>query len=149
MKSRSLELLKGLTRKRKVYLTQRGNKSILLSLKIAKSLGFNKVLIQDQGGWITYLQYPQRLKMEMVKLKTDYGIIEPNTLSKYLDSESVLLVNSLSGYFAEQPIGLLNAMCKQKNALIINDASGTIGTELAKFGDIIIGSFRDGKPVNL
>ncbi|MBD3163664.1 hypothetical protein GF323_00520 [Candidatus Woesearchaeota archaeon] len=142
-------LLSRYTGKRYIYLTPRGNKSVLLALKIAKAMDKKKVIIQDQGGWITYLQYPQKLKMQLIKLKTDFGIIEPNELSKHLDSESVLLVNSLSGYFAEQPVGLLNAMCRQKNALLINDASGSIGTETAKFGDIIIGSFGEDKPVSL
>ena len=144
-----LELLRRYTGKSKVHLTQRGNKSILLALKIAKSLGFNKVIIPDQGGWIVYLQYPDRLKFKTVELKTDYGIIDPNVLSKELDEKSVVLVNSLAGYFAEQPTGLLYAMCKQKNAFFINDASGSIGTEEATYGDIIIGSFGYHKPVNL
>lgn len=144
-----MESLKRLIGKRYVYLTERGNKSILLALKIAKSLGKTRVLVQDQGGWITYLQYPGRLNMELIKLKTDYGIIEPNELSKHLDNECVVLVNSLSGYFAEQPIGLIYAMCKHKDALLINDASGSIGTENAKFGDIIAGSFGEDKPIDL
>lgn len=149
MKARAIELLKQFTRKRNVYLTQRGNKSILISLKIAKTMGFKKVLVQDQGGWITYLQYPERLGMSMVKLKTDFGLIEPNELSKHIDEESVLLVNSLSGYFADQPMGLIYAMCKQKNAFLINDASGSIGTENASIGDVIIGSFGEGKPIHI
>lgn len=145
----AVQILKGLTRKKYVYLTQRGNKSILFALKIAKALGYKKVLIQDQGGWITYLQFPERLGMELVKLKTDYGFIEPDELAKELDGDCVLLINSLTGYFAEQPIGLLYSMCKQKDAFLINDASGTIGTELAKVGDIVIGSFGGGKPIDL
>ena len=149
MKSTAIEQLKRLTGKRYVYLTQRGNKSILLALKAVKSLGAKKVIIGDQGGWITYLQYPDRLHLNLIKIKTELGIIEPNELSGNLDEKSVLLVNSLSGYFAEQPMGLISAICKQKNALLINDATGTIGTELAKFGDIIIGSFGDSKPINL
>ena len=149
MKQTAIDYLKRYTGKLNVYLTQRGNKSILLALKIAKRQGIRKVLIQDQGGWITYLQYPERLGLKLIKLKTNYGIIEPNELSKNLDSQSVLLVNSLTGYFAEQPMALLYSICKQKNAMLINDATGTIGTEHAKIGDIIIGSFGDGKPVNL
>jgi hypothetical protein len=149
MRQNVIELLKGYTGKNNVYLTQRGNKSILYALKMAKSLSKRKVLIQDQGGWITYLQYPEKLKMELVKIKTDLGIMDANELSKKCNSDTVLLVNSLSGYFAEQPIGLLNAICKQKNAMMINDASGSIGTESAKFGDIIIGSFGDKKPIDI
>ncbi|MDO8480404.1 MAG: DegT/DnrJ/EryC1/StrS family aminotransferase [Nanoarchaeota archaeon] len=143
------EFLKGYTGKSHVVLTRRGNAAILLALKIAKHLGKTKVVVQDQGGWITYLQYPERLKMELVRIPTNYGVIDPNVLSKYLDKSSVLLVNSLSGYFAEQPMALLFAICRQKGALCINDASGSLGTFLAKSGDLIIGSFGEDKPVEV
>ncbi|MBR9699574.1 hypothetical protein GOV09_03915 [Candidatus Woesearchaeota archaeon] len=149
MKSEVIELLKKYTGKRTVYLTQRGNKSIFLALKIVKAMGMTKIIVQDQGGWITYPQYIDRLKLQMVELKTDYGLFDMNSLGKSLDGESAVLVNGLSGYFADQPMGMINSLCKQKNALLINDASGSIGTEIARYGDIVIGSFGEDKPVNL
>lgn len=149
MTMEAAELLRQLTGKKTVYLMERGNKAILASLKIAKSLGKKKVVVQDQGGWITYLQFPERLKMQLVKMKTDFGIVIPNELSRNLDGDSVLLINSLTGYFAEQPMGLVSAIAKQKNAMLINDASGSIGTENAKYGDIILGSFGESKPIDL
>ncbi len=149
MENNAIQYLKRYTLKKNIYLTQRGNVSIQTALKIAKALGKRKVIVQDQGGWITYLQFPERLGMSLEKLKTDDGIIEPNELGRHLDDQSVLLINSLSGYFAEQPMGLLYAMTKQKGALLINDASGSIGSEIAKIGDIVIGSFGEDKPVNL
>ena len=39
MKAKAIELLRRYTGKREIYLTSRGNKSILLALKIAKSMG--------------------------------------------------------------------------------------------------------------
>jgi hypothetical protein len=144
-----ISCLQKYTGKKHVYLTQRGNKSILTALKIAKNHGAKKVVIQDQGGWITYLQYPEKLKMQLVKIKTNDGIIVPEELMMNINSGSAFLVNSLSGYFAEQPMDLVNAVCKQKCALLINDASGSIGTDTAKPGDIVIGSFGEGKPINM
>jgi len=138
-----------LTDKNNVALLRRGNKAILESLRIAKKLGYTKLLLQDQGGWITYPQYGEQLKFEIIKLTTDYGIITENGLAQHLDDSCVLLVNSVTGYFAEQPLGKIHAMCKQKNALLINDATASIGTPLSLIGDLIIGSFGDAKPVNL
>lgn len=149
MRAKVIEILQRYSGKKYIYLTQRGNISILLALKAAKAKGKKKVLVQDQGGWLTYLQYPERLKMELIKMPTDYGIVKPNELSRYANEECVALINSLSGYYAEQPIGLIYAICKQKNCLLINDASGSIGTETAKIGELIIGSFGESKPVNL
>ena len=75
MKERVIEFLKRYSGKGNVYLTQRGNKSILYSFKIAKSLGKTKLILQDQGGWITYSQYGEKFKFNIIKLKTNFGLI--------------------------------------------------------------------------
>ncbi len=149
MKAVCIDFLKRYTGKQSIYLAQRGNKAIYAALKIAKMQGKEKAIIQDQGGWITYLQYPEQVGLKIVKLPTADALIEPDVLTKHLDSSTVLLVNSLSGYFVEQPMALISSIAKQKNALLINDASGSIGTAAARFGDIIIGSFGEHKPINL
>ena len=43
----------------------------------------------------------------------------------------------------------IQKICKSKKCLIINDVSASIGTEIAKIGDIIVGSFGKAKPINL
>ena len=40
-------------------------------------------------------------------------------------------------------------ICKAKGCLLINDVSGTLGTEHSKTGDLIISSFGKWKPINL
>lgn len=141
--------LKELTGKKQIKLVESGDHAIFSVLKSCRNQGKEKVLIQDQGGWLTYRDYPKKKGLEKIELKTDYGILDLEDLKAKADEKSVLLVNSLNGYFSEQPMEEIAEICAKKKCLLINDASGSIGTELAKTGDIIIGSFGKDKPVNL
>jgi len=140
-------LLKTLTNKSNIKIVSRGNKAILYALRIAKRLGKKTVIIQDQGGWLTYKQFSKKLKLALIELKTDYGIINKKNL-KNIDKNSVLLINSLTGYFAEQDMDTIYSICKKKNCLVINDISGSIGTKAAGYGDILVCSFGIDKPLN-
>jgi len=140
-------MLKNIIGKKHIKLVSRGNKAILYALRIAKKLGKTKVFIQDQGGWITYKQFSKKLKLDLIELKTDYGLINKKEL-KNIDKNSVLLINSLTGYFAEQDMESIYSICKNKNCLVINDVSGSIGTKQAKVGDILVCSFGKDKPLN-
>jgi len=135
------DLLKELTNKKNIFLVDRGDTAIKLSLE---SLNKEKTLIQDQGGWLSYQKLPN-----ITYLKTNYGILDLNNLRNKSDNSSVLLINSLSGYFAQQPMSKISNICKQKSCLIVNDVSGSIGSNIAKYGDIIVGSFGKWKPINL
>ena len=143
------EKLQELTGKQKIKLVKSGDHAILSVLKFCKSIGKEKVLIQDQGGWLTYRDYPKKVRLEKTELKTDYGVLDLDDLKEKADEKSVLLVNSLTGYFSEQPMQEIAKICSEKKCLLVNDASGSIGTELAKTGDVILGSFGKDKPVNL
>jgi len=131
-----------------IKLVKRGNKAILYALRIAKALGRTKVIIQDQGGWITYRQYPFRMKMDTVELKTDLGITDKDELFSKADNDSVLLINSMPGYLALEDMQSVEKICMDKGCLIINDITGSIGTDNAKYGDIIVCSFGKDKPVS-
>ncbi|NQV09410.1 hypothetical protein HQ529_06170 [Candidatus Woesearchaeota archaeon] len=139
MKHECVEMLKQLTGKKYVVITKRGNRSIKLSLRKAKELGKKELLIQDQGGWITYRQFGEELGFNITELKTNHGLIEN------VPKADILIVNSMTGYFAMQDMEKLS----KEDIFLINDASGSIGTEQAKFGDIILGSFGRWKPINL
>ncbi|MBU0615972.1 MAG: DegT/DnrJ/EryC1/StrS family aminotransferase [Nanoarchaeota archaeon] len=141
--------LNELTGKEHIKLVSRGNKALLYALKIAKKLGYTKVLIQDQGGWITYKQIPVRLKLDFTELKTDYGIIDLKDLEAKADENTVLLINSMPGYFALEDMDEIESVCIRKKCFLINDATGSIGTKAAKKGDIIVASFGDAKPIDL
>lgn len=144
----AIEMLQALTNKKNITLTESGDhaiKTIICALKKTKK----QILIQDQGGWLTYKDYAKKEKLEIIELKTNYGIINTTDLQTKTNNNNFLLINSLAGYFAEQPMQEIAKICKQTNCLLVNDVSGSIGTENAKIGDIIIGSFGKDKPVNL
>jgi len=150
MKQKCIKELGKLISKKNIFFTNRGNKSINLALKLAKSLGKKKAFIQNQGGWITYDQYLKKLNFEYHYLDTDYGIIDIKLLKEKLDSDSVLLINSMPGYFCiQEDMDKIEKLCVEKNCFLINDVSGSIGREVAKSGDLIIGSFGRWKPINL
>jgi hypothetical protein len=142
-----LSELEKLTGKKHIFLTKRGNASIRLALKLARNLKFKIVLLQDQGGWITYRQFCEREHLEWKELKTEGGIVNPLDLESFNDC--VLLINSLPAYSFHQDMKLIDDVCKKNNIFLINDVSGSIGTKEAFFGDVSLGSFGLDKPVNL
>ncbi|MDD5332059.1 MAG: hypothetical protein PHE43_04565 [Candidatus Nanoarchaeia archaeon] len=135
MENKVKELLKKLTNKKNIYLVKRGNDAIKQLTRIYKDKIF---LIPDQGGWITYYQYPKHF----IYYKTDYGLLKEDI--KFDKEKYVLLINSNPGYFALQNMSKINF-----KGLIINDASGSIGYPQSKKGDIVFGSFGEGKIINL
>ncbi|MFH1770788.1 MAG: DegT/DnrJ/EryC1/StrS family aminotransferase [archaeon] len=146
MREKCIAELKKLTGKKYIAFTKRGNAAIKVSLKLAKDLGNKDVIIQDQGGWITYSQFIGELKLNKVHVQTDYGLID---VSRFLFQRAALLINSMPGYFALQDMKRLYNDCRKRKVLVINDVSGSIGTDEAKFGDIILGSFGRWKPLNV
>jgi len=141
--------LKNLVNKKNILIVRRGNAAIADVIKLAKKLGKEKVLIQDQGGWITYKQYAHKFGLMCIELKTDYGLTDLEDLEKKADGKSIFIINSLTGYYAEENISKIDKICLRKHCLLVNDVSGSIGLKLAKYGDIILGSFNRWKPVNL
>lgn len=145
MREKCIAELKKLTGKKYIVFTKRGNTAIKVSLKLAKDLGNKDIIVQDQGGWITYSQFIDELKLNKVQVQTDNGLIDP---SRFFFQRAALLVNSMPGYFVLQDMKPLYDDCKKRKVLVINDVSGSIGTEQAKIGDIILGSFGQWKPLN-
>jgi len=137
--------LRRLTNKKCIFFVDRGNRAILLALKLAKQNGFKKIYVQDQGGWITYKQYAKKLKFELNEINTNYGLIS----SLDIAPGSVLLINSMPGYYALVDMQLILDFCIKNKVFLINDISGSIGTAQAKYGEIVFGSFGRWKPVNL
>lgn len=144
------EKLKKLTGKEHIYFVSRGNEAIKEALKYAKSKGKENLILADQGGWLAYKKFAKRLGFNMVEMETDFGVVELDLLGFALsqNKNSVLLLNSLAGYHAEQPVAGIITLCKKHDCLFINDASGTIGTTACK-GSVIVASFGRWKPVDL
>ncbi|HZX45007.1 MAG TPA: DegT/DnrJ/EryC1/StrS aminotransferase family protein, partial [Candidatus Nanoarchaeia archaeon] len=106
--------LKSLTGKDAIIIVDRGNTAIFHSLEIAKKLGKTQVVIQDQGAWLVYKQYPKKIGLELIVLKTDYGLIDAKTLAASIDKDSALLITSMAGYIAVQDMDAIYNICKKK-----------------------------------
>lgn len=135
--------LNELTNKKNNLLVSRGNKAIQLSLKKAKELGYEKVYLADQGGWVTYGQYAKKLKFQIKEVKTDKGVINFDNFGE----NSVILFNDMPSYaFLQNELNV--EKMKEKKILTIGDITGSIGTRVCK-ADILVCSFGENKMINL
>ncbi len=149
MKEKVIELLKKYSGHDNIELTSRGNTAIFAALYCCRKLNPGKVLIPEQGGWLTYPKYPKMLGMDVVEVKTDRGVVDLEDLKSKLDGASCFLYCNPAGYFAEQPVKEIYEVCKEK-CLVILDISGCIGdSDFGKYCDLSVGSFGKWKPVNL
>jgi hypothetical protein len=153
MHNQIINILKKYTKHENIELTSRGNTAIFASLYIARKINQKKktVLIPDQGGWLTYKKYPKMLELNLIELKTNKGLIEPEVLKQTLKDYDVncLLYENPAGYFADQNIKEIYEICKDKCSVIL-DASGCISNPdmcNGDYADFIIGSFGKWKPV--
>lgn len=140
--------LKRLFHKDNVLLVESGNKALYYSLQAMSKAGVKTVIVQDQGGWMTYAQFTKKLHLELEEMRTDYGLIDFESLMGKAKKKKVLLYTSMAGYFAMQDAESIYGVCKEKECFVINDASGSVGKDEACFGDIIVCSFGEGKPIN-
>ncbi len=143
------KILSGLTGKKIITFTESGDHAIMLVLQRLFAEGYRRILIQDQGGWFSYPKYPAKAGFETIELKTDYGLVDLRDLERKAAADCILLVNSLTGYFAEQDMEEIYKICHAKKCFVVNDVSGSIGREIAKTGDLALGSFGNHKPIEL
>jgi len=145
--------IQNLTHKKNVILTNRCNDAIISSFSYYcgkncakknrdKSL---KLLIQDQGGWLLYPKLAKKFNLDLVKLQTIHGRINIGELKKY--TNSILIINSMPGYSYDEDMNKITKVCKLNNIFLVNDCCGSIGSDNAKYGDIIVCSFRNDKPL--
>jgi hypothetical protein len=140
--------LKKLAGKQFAVLLPSANDCLKKVYALAKSLGRERVILADQGGWLTYKRLALKQQLIPVELRTDYGILNPADVAQKANDKSILVMNALAGFHAEQPIREIEKICAEKNCIFVNDATGIIGTENAKAGDIVLVSSGKGKPIN-
>lgn len=136
-------MLEELTGKKYVTLLPRCNRGILLVLRWAKDQGYEDLYFPDQGGWITYEQYGRKLKFKLHKLMTKRGMIHFNRVKE----NSVVIFHDMPAYATFQNDVDMKEM-KEKNILVINDITGSVGVRKPK-GDIIVCSFGKTKIINV
>lgn len=147
MKEKCIQILKELTNKNNIFFTDRGNSAIEISMKYCKSLSYNKIYLPDQGGWLTYPKYANNLKYNIEIIKTNDGFINLNKLK--IENNTSIIINSMAAYSFLLDLRKFAYKCKKKKCFLINDVSASIGTEQAKEGDLIIGSFGRWKPLDV
>lgn len=144
-----MEKLRELTGHKYVQLTESGNSAIFAALHMAKANNHQNVLIPDQGGWLTYKTFPKRLGLDLVEVKTNYGLLDLDDLRKKVDKHSVLIIAALGGYIVEQSLDKISQICKEKDCMLIVDISGSIGMDDYSNANMLVCSFGRWKPANL
>lgn len=152
-----IKKLQKITGAKEIIFSDRCNVVILAVLRALKNKSIENLIIQNEGGWLTYPQFAKRLKYNLFHCKTNNGIIEPNMIKNLLVSENIkpnktaILINSLPAYAFQTNMKELYHFCKEQEIILINDVSGSIGLPIGtiKYSDLIVGSFGPAKPVNL
>ena len=146
-----LERINELTSHEQARITSSGNNSIFIALSAIEG----DVIVPDQGGWHGFKQIAKFLNKNIVTLKTDLGLIDPNYLDDLeIRDNSALIFTSFAGYCAEQDTKNISKYCKNNEILTIEDASAGIGDKQNRLGngnysDIIIASTGSPKIINV
>lgn len=151
MNKRIISKLKSLTGHSDVRLTNCGNSAIFIAVNIIKNLGRKNplILIPDQGGWYSFKAYPELLSMKVKEIETDKGVLIPEVVRSETKNATALIVASFAGYYAEQPIDIINKICKENNCLLVEDVTGSITCDKMRFdSDIKVCSFGEDKLIN-
>lgn len=142
------ESLKELTGHSFIRLTSRGNNAIEEVLRIIKG----KLLIPEEGGWLSYKKLPVKLGIELEEVKCDDAKISIPDLKEKLQTNQfgALLYQNPGGYFADQPIKEIFELCNKHQCLVILDVTGAIGMGSCdgNYADLMVCSFGRWKPVN-
>jgi hypothetical protein len=156
--------LKEFVDKKELYFTKRCNKSIDIAINLALNKLDSKkerfLFIQEEGGWITYKNYAKSHKLTLVCLKMKNGRILHPELNEAINrslGNAILIMHSLPGYSFEEDMNEINIVLNEKitkdisrrKVILVNDCCGSIGTNSAKVGDIIVCSFGKAKPLSI
>ena len=145
----SITWLKERTGKQEVQFTDRCNKAIAFAYKQVLSLhpAKKKMLVQDEGGWLTYRPLAEALGLECVSVATHDGVIDlPDLASKVSQDVLLFMFNRFSGYHVRNPVEEINRICHESSVLTVEDQCGELGSSSS---DYIVGSFGRWKPIPL
>ncbi len=145
MKDKIIDIIKKHTNHKNVILTDSGNKAIYAAFYYVKKAGVKEILIPDQGGWLTYKDYPMKFGLDVVEIKTDCGLIDLRELAKH--KNKALILPTYAGYFAKQDMRQICKICKDNNILLIEDVNN-FSEKRDYESDIIVCSFGKWKIVD-
>ena len=129
-----------------------GNAGLYMASYILRSIEKKKcenILVPDMGGWRGFLEYPKMFKFNVVKLKTNLGVVDPSTLEDTLRKNDIyaLFLTTLGGYLVRQPMEEIKKVCEDMDVILVEDASGGIGGACG-YGDIVVCSTGSPKIIN-
>ena len=144
-----IEKIKKLTDHEEAKITSSGNNSIFIALSAIEG----DIIIPDQGGWHGFKQIAKFLNKNIITLKTDLGLINPDYMDELdISEDSALIYTSFAGYCAEQDAKAISKYCRNNGIITIEDASAGIGdaeNRLGKCSDIILASTGSPKIINV
>jgi hypothetical protein len=149
--AKCLERVRQLTSHDEAMITSSGNNSIFIALSAIEG----DIIVPDQGGWHGFKQIAKFLKKDIITLKTDLGLINPNYMDDLdIKENSALIFTSFAGYTAEQDTKAISKYCRDNDIITIEDASAGIGDRKKRLGngnysDIIIASTGSPKIINV
>ena len=149
--NRCVEKIKRLTSHEFVEMTSSGNNSIFIALSAIDG----DIIVPDQGGWHGFKQIAKFLNKNVITLKTDLGIINPDYIDDLeIKENSALIFTSFAGYCGEQDTKKISEYCNDNDITTIEDASAGIGDAQHKLGngnfsDIILASTGSPKMINV
>jgi hypothetical protein len=135
-----------LNREYKIIFLPSGSAAVFLSMWIAKIYS-EKIFIPDMGGWQGFLKFPRILNLKTEMIKTNLGVVDVEALDKCLEQKSSVILTSLAGYLALQPLKEIKKLCEEKEVLFIEDISGKVGGDCG-YGDIVVCSTGSPKILN-
>ena len=154
-KEKIIQKIREFTGHKYVFLTGRCNMAIFDALFAIRNLtdeSKSAVLTVDQGGWSSYYKIPKHFGLDIVEIKTDYGIVNSNFLELLLKKNSMFgsfLMPACPAYSAKQDSIKIQEICTANDVFLINDISGVFGEEelVSYNSDIYACSFGVGKMV--
>ena len=124
-----------------VKMTTSGNNSIFVALASIE--------------WHGFKQIAKFLNKNLITVKTDLGIINPDYLDEVeISDNSALIFTSFAGYCGEQDTKSISKYCRNNGITTIEDASAGIGDKKnllgnGKLSDIILASTGSPKMINV
>ena len=137
--------LKKLTCKDNILFIQKCREAAELLMLYAKHLGFNSVILQEEGGWYTYEKSAKKLNLNVFKAKMREGKL---IKEDFPQEKAIVILNTNPGYAYSENLEFYDDI-KKLGSLIVNDVVCSIGDENSLKGDFIIGSFGRDKPLSI
>lgn len=153
------KIIQDLTGKKHIFLTNRCNESLKIVVRLAKEVqksiypNFDlksspKLLMQKEGGWLTYPQLALKNKMSPIYINMTFGKLQLSEINSE-NKGDVLVMHSMPGYSFYEDVSLVEKKCIDSDVFLINDCSGSIGTDSARYGDVTVCSFGHSKPLDI